>query len=169
MSANPFTLVYTGLWSLVESNSDLTDLVAVGNRIRYDTVANRNPEKRSAMTADYPELVLVSDGLTGNMHATSSSGFVIRNYSFYITTGDLRMTEVLLQVEWELWRALNNWKSVLPALEWNGIRFVKRCNINTITNGTIRAEDRTEGPLGWVAIWSLEVEMHFPTASIAVG
>ena len=162
---DPFSLTYTALWTLAESRQDLTKLVKLGNRIRYDT-NDRNPEKRTGTDADYPELVLVSDGMRGNIWNTSSTSSTVRLFSWYVTTGDLRVTYRLLPVEFALFRAMCGWQTVLGALEWGGERFVKRTQLLTVTNGVLRPNARSDGPRGWAAIWSLEVEMHFAMTNL---
>ena len=162
---DPFSLTYQALWTLAEGNSDLASRVKLRNRIRYDR-NDRNPEKRVGADADYPELVLVSDGMRGNIHQTSSTSMTVRLYSWYITTGDMRLTERLLPVEFALFKAMCGWQDVLGQLEWSGERFVKRTNLLTITNGVLRPEQRSHGPMGWAAIWSIETEMHFATKNL---
>lgn len=157
---DPFSLVYTKLWTLAESSSDLNSLVLLRNRVRYD-LTDRDPEKRTLAEADTPELTLVSTGVSGNMWNTSSSSMCIRRYNWLLVTGDMRITHKLLPVEWALFRAMHGWKTILTALQWEGKPYVKRVALADIQDGILRPETRQEGPRGWACIWGIEVEMHF--------
>ena len=164
MIPDPFSMVYTSLWHLVEANAALNELVLLRNRLRYDR--DRDPEKRIVTDADLPELALVSAGVAGNMWNTSSTSMLMRRYNFIVTTGDFRITERLLPVEWALFRALHGWKSILSSLVWNSEHFVKRVNLLDIQEGILRPDDRRYGPRGWATVWGIEVEMHFSVRSL---
>ncbi len=163
---NPFSLVYTALWTLAEAEPELTSLVALKNRIRYDVTDDRDPEKRTNTDADLPELVLTATGMSGNLWNTSTTSMVIKRYSWIISTGDFRITERLLPVEWALFKAMHGWKNILSTLVWQDMHFVKRVNLLDIQEGILRPEERRDGPRGWACVWEIEVEMHFNIGSL---
>lgn len=165
--SNPFNMVYSELWNLAEANDSLTSLVQLRNRMRYDSDTNRDPEKRSLLDSDVPELSLISTGLSGNMWNTSSTSVCTRNYEWIIITGDLRITERLLPVEWELFKAMHTWKSILTALQWEGKSFVKRAALTNIQDGILRPDARQGVPRGWACVWGIEVEMHFSVGDLS--
>lgn len=164
--SNPFSMVYSELWNLAEANSELISLVQLRNRIRYDLDDNRDPEKRVTMDSDMPELSLMSTGLTGNMWNTSSTSTCTRTYEWMIVTGDMRITERLLPVEWALFRAMHGWKTILTALQWEGKSFVKRAALTNIQDGILRPDSRQNVPRGWACIWGIEIEMHFSVGDL---
>lgn len=153
-------MIYGALWDLAETSVPLTSLVAIGNRVRFDSTKNVDPIKREITQSDLPELMLVATGGSGNLMETSSSSRFNRTYDWLLATGDLSMTQKLLPVEFALWCALHEWKSVVTALTWNGQPFVKRVSLNSVNNGFTDPE-RNRGIRGWSAIWSCEVETHF--------
>lgn len=161
---NPFTLVHDALWTLAERHP-LIAAVPARNRIKYNDPVDRDPTKDKVAVADLPELVLVCEGLSGNTHETSSSSRVNRQFAFFLSTGDFRANELLLQYEWALWCALHDWKSVLGGLQWLGRSFVKRADITSVSNGASDSE-RNRGIKGWSAAWRCEVEMHFKTSDL---
>ena len=160
MITDPFSQVYTALWDLAEGHGDLTQLVLLRNRIRYDS-SDRDPEKKTYTEADTPELALMSTGVSGNLWNTSTTSMCIRRYSWMIITGDMRVNYTLMPVEWALFRAMHGWRTVLPALKWKGNSYVKRLNLLDIQEGILRPNERQDGPRGWSCVWGIEVEMHF--------
>lgn len=164
MENDPFSQVFSALWAMVEGCQAFTDLVPVGNRIRYDQ-NSRDPIKAVVQAADMPEVILVSDGLTANLHATSSTSMCIRRYTWLITTGDLRINEFCNPVEFAVFRAMLRWKEVLCELTYKGQPFVKRANVVSVTSGTSDPK-QNRNLLGWSALWSVEVEMHFNTSDL---
>lgn len=163
---DPFSMVYTALWDLAEAYDGLTELIKIGNRIRYDS-DNRQPEKRTTQDADMPELILTTTGLSANIWDSSSTSKVVRRYSWIAYTGDYRVDCRLFPVEWALFVAMHGYKQVLNALEYRDARFCKRTNILDVINGVIRPEHTSQvAPRGWSAVWACEVEMHFQTNMI---
>lgn len=162
---NPFTLVYDALWRLVQQNPAFTESVPEGNRIRYDNPFDRSPVKKNVGAADLPELVLVADTLSANIHATSSSSKVVRQYKWMMATGDFRYSEFLAQLEWQVFTAMCDWQSTLAALCWREKTFVKRADLLSGAAG-VSDLNLNRGIAGWSAIWRVELEMHFQTSDL---
>lgn len=158
-------MVYNELWALAEGASIFTDLVKPSNRIKFSATKPSDPVKREVSTADLPEVVLISTGMSAALHSTSSSTMCVRQYEWIIATGDLSLVNKLMPVEWAVFVAMSGWKAVLTALQWNGAGFVKRCDLGAIDNGFTDPE-RNRGIRGWSAIWRCEVEMHFRTQDL---
>jgi hypothetical protein len=165
MEDNPFTLVFDALWTLAERHPRIRSLVRERNRIKFNDPSDRNPLKKTVAVADTPELMLTSDGLSGNLLNTSSTCMVTRDYTWWVTTGDYRINSFLHQVEWPLFVAMCDYKHTLNALEWRGLRFVKRANLTGVTEAQID-QLRDFSLAGWGASWRVEVEMHFKTSDL---
>lgn len=165
MATDPFTLVYSALWDMLEANAEFADMVKVGNRIRFD-IEKRGVLKPDVSTADLPEVILTTFGGSLNLIDTSSSSKVTRFYQIVISTGDLRLAEYLNPLEWAIFRAMVGWRTTLGALRWKDKSFVKRANVTTGSEGESDPE-RNRGIKGWSALWTIEVEMHFATADLA--
>jgi hypothetical protein len=165
MACDPFSMVYTALWKMAEETPDLIELVKLRNRIRYDTF-DRDPEKRNYLDADCPELALHSAGVTGNLWNSSTTSLVQRRYSWVIISGDMRITERLMPVEWALFIAMHGWKEVLGALTWNDKNFVHRASMLDIQEGILRPMEGVEGPRGWSAVWAIQVDLSFDTKDL---
>lgn len=163
--SNPFNLVHNKLWDMIERVPDVDDIVAKGNRIKYNSTVSRDIEKQRIQAADVPELSLVTEGGPVRMQNTSSTTMITRRWTWVIATGDKRLNEFLFPVEWMLIGALLNWKSELTALEWDSQRFVHRCDVLDTLEG-MTAQDRNRNMVGWSSLWRCEVEMHFKTSDI---
>lgn len=161
---DPFTIVHRALWDLVEADEGFTELVAVGNRIKF-TGLDRSPKKDKIAEADLPEVMLVSESWGGNLHATSSHSLLTRQYTFIISTGDYRICEKLYPVEFAILRALANWKTTLSALTWRGQTFVKTANLVSGTTGD-SDPSRNRGISGWSTLWRCQVDMYLPTSQL---
>lgn len=157
---NPFTLIFDGLWALLESNPQFVLDVPSGNRIKYNIPQNRDPFKQQVAVADLPEVVLVCTSAQGFLHNSSSTCRCVRGYSILISTGDFRVNELLHQVEWDVFTAMFNWRTALSSLKWNNKSFIKRLDLTQITQG-LSDKERNRGIQGWSAVWGCEVEMVF--------
>ena len=160
--ADPFSQVFSGIWQLLLNNTNLTNQVLAGNRIRLDQ-APRNPTKEIIRTADVPELVLVPTGGVSNLHATSSTTTIQRNYDILLSTGDLRVNEALFPVQWEIVVALLEWKLTLGGLAWNGYAGYLS-DLNLVNSLEIATDDENNRNLaGWSTVLTIETYMNFPT------
>jgi hypothetical protein len=163
---NPYTLVHSALWAMALANPRFVAMVAEGNRIRFDSAVDRDPIKENIGSADTPEVMLVSMGVTDvNLHATSSTSQMRRRYQFFVTSGDMRINDLLYQIEWQLTCALANWKATLAPLQWNGKPFVKSANMTDASEG-FQKNDQTRGIIGLSCIWACEVVFSFTTADL---
>jgi len=166
MEQTPFNMVFNALWGMAEDSPTLTELVKVGNRIKFNQETNRDPIKENVQAADLPELtLLVLGGSEVNLHSSSCGSVITRDYSWVMSTGDLRYTHFLGPVEWALWCAMANWQTALSALTWNEKPFVINANITNVTSGFTTVENN-RGIKGWSSIWGCSVGMTFTTADL---
>ena len=165
-TTNPFSMVYDALWELFEAYPDIDDLVLPGNRIKYNKDKVGNPLPQHINDADLPEIVLATDGIgQTNLHQTSCSSSITRTFSWLLSTGDFRLNERLLPVEWMIFVAMHDWQTVLADLLWEGKSFVTRADLLECTNG-LSDPDLNRKITGWSAVWRIEVEMHFKHADL---
>lgn len=164
-ASDPASLVYDSIWATLEAKSAFTDLVKVGNRMKFNDSAPRDPMKREVLTEDKPEVRVV--GLKSDMHlqSSSNSSFWDITYSIQIATGERRITRVLFPVMWAIYRAMADWPTTLAALTWNGKTFVHYAKPEDSSEG-IDALLLNRGIVGWSSIWTYEVRLHFTTEDL---
>lgn len=162
---DPFTQVYRALWRMAERHPLINEKIKQGNRIRYDEQDNIDPNKDNAAHGDMPELTLLSRTVSGNLHASSNSSQVIRQYEWWLATADYRVTEALHPIEWGLVCAMAGWKEVLGRLTWRGKTFCKMFDAMPSIAG-FSDPARANGINGWAATWSAQVTMYFDTAKM---
>lgn len=162
---NPFTMLLTAIWEMLIDHPAFARDVKEGNRIRFDSLANRDPLKDPVEVADMPEVAIVAESVTANLMQTSSTSQCTRIYSILISTGDNRYSAFLGQIEWDVFVALLGWKTKLTGLRWRGKSFVKRTNVTTARSG-LSDPKQNRNLKGWSAVWSIEVEMHFDTQDL---
>jgi|SRR5215471_14780180 len=164
---DPFSQVFSALWSLADASDVLGTLVKPGNRIRYDGT-DRSPGKQWVSDADLPELNLLTIGSQGvNLHASSNSSQITRIYAWHIATGDVRSNYRLFPVEFAIWSAMANWEVLLTSqCIWRGYRFVKAANIVSVTDRLTKDEYEARKIYGWLAVWQASVMMDFKTQDL---
>ena len=89
----------------------------------------------------------------------------MRQYAWWLSTGDFRVTLSLHPVEFALWACHAQWQSTLSALTWQGKSFVKRVDAMALSEGLTDVE-KNRGIKGWSCVWVTEVEMHFATKDL---
>lgn len=169
MADNPFQLVYKALWSLVERNTTLTDLVSIGNREKYDDWVGG---KRSISEADLPELALLSEGGLSNLQSSSSHSEITRSYMWALTTGDLNIDNYN-NISFELFRAMVDWDRFICGIEWEYssgefVQVVQRCELLNLEEGTFIRNEQNRGIRGWAAMWGVDVLFMIPTETLRI-
>ena len=160
---NPLRLVYAALWTMLEAHAPLTALVKYRNRIKYTGTALA-PEKDTLSNADTPELVVVAAGFRPHLQQTSSSSSITIRWEIHVTSGDQRF-ETLLNVEWEVYRAMRDWEATLSTLTFAGKRFV---TLSRPLTARTRLDDRklNRGIKGWTTVWACETRLDFTTSDL---
>lgn len=161
--ANPLVQVYDALVDLLRSREKLRGMVRVGNVIRL-TGDDRLPFKEETLSADYPELRVITTEAIPHLQRTSNSTTIVKRYEVQISTGDQRV-ELLLAIEWEIHRALSSWSAELSGLTWMDKTFVKLARPTQVQDGVSNV-DLNRGVTGWSSIWTYEVEMWFTTTDM---
>lgn len=162
---NPFGMVLTRIWEMLLRHPSIAADVRPQNRIRFDDETNRDPFKAQVQAGDLPELSVTVDTATVNLHNTSSSSMITRQYAVMVATGDSRYSELLSKIEWALFVATLGWRTQLTSLRWRDKAFVKRANLVNVTAG-LSDPKLNRNIAGWSAKWVVEVEMHFETADL---
>ncbi len=163
MPVTPYSKVYDAIWALLEASPDFTALFPEGNRIKFNSADDRAPIKQSVQTGDLPEVMLIVAGGELNLRNTSSTTKSVLNYQVVVNTGDFRLSEYVLPINWLVTCIANQWCSALTALTWRAKTFVKVVRITTNTIGESN-EQRNRGIKGFSTLINFEVEMHFETA-----
>lgn len=154
---DPFTLVYDGLWELIEKHGPLNDLVSLGNRIKR-TQSNR-PLKRRKQDADLPEIDIMPGGNDEfNAFGASGASDATQTYLIQVATGRQRVDSGVFRVKWELLRAMATTTQeggVLGLPTWlTDIRFIS-------TSEDPEDAEIGGGRKGWVTVLTAVAIFHF--------
>ena len=162
---DPFTIVYNGIWSLLEASDEFTSMVKPGNRIKFTGDDRRDPLKREVSQADLPEVRLICTASTPHLMRTSNASTFKKTYEIQISSGSRMYDASCFPLEWIIFKALADWQATLLALTWCGKKFVISAVPGSIRNG-IAESDLNRGITGWASIWAVDVEMVFATADL---
>lgn len=155
---DPLTIVYNALWDLLEDDADFTSLVSVNNRIKF--VDDESPMKNQAITADYPEVRIVSVGTRPHLLRTSSGSSMVKQFAIQVLTGDQRLDAKLFPLEWTIYKVMNRGIPALLELTYDGRKFIKNLKATTVSDSFMYAQLNPHIK-GWTSIWSCEVEIWF--------
>lgn len=163
LDKDPFTIVYEGIWDMLEANADFCTLVKPGNRIKYNGPA-RPAIKDEISTADTPEVRVVPLSTEYHLQRTSNGTSITKTYGIEVSSGSTIAANGVWAVEWQILRAVSNWQTYLSNLVWpegsDGSEFVKLCKPLSAAEG-VRRTDLNRGIYGWSLVWAVEVEMWF--------
>lgn len=153
LKVDPFTRVYDALVALIADHDGVKHLLKTGNLIDYSG-GRADPTKGSIQSGDLPEIEVRPAGGDIALWKDSDSSEIVRRFIIALTTGDLRVDKSLLPLEWEIVRALSR------TVENLGLSFVTKLTIEGFDEER-RGTEEHRGTKGWVALFSVVVEMNF--------
>jgi len=162
---DPLSLVYEGLWNILEQSVDFTTMVKPGNRIKFSG-NNRAPLKEEAMAADYPEVRITTLSSEPHLCRTSNGSSLKKTFAIQVLSGDQRVDAVDFPLEWIIYSALNRRYDTLADLTWKGKQFVKVLRALNITDNFAMGDATHPAIRGWVSVWACEIEMWFQTTDL---
>jgi hypothetical protein len=158
---DPFSMVYNGLWTLVERNQMLKEHIPPMNRIKY---GNETLPKEENTESDTPELTLLLTGGAHDLMSTCSTASFKKSYAWALATGDLE-NERFHWMEFELIRCLADWETTLCPLMWKNCPFVQNLIFTGAEIGTMMREFN-KNVEGWACLLSLDVQMSFSLVNL---
>ncbi len=168
LADNPIRLVYAAIWEMLEAKTEFTNLVKIGNRIKYtNTTGDRAPDKDTVSDADLPQVRVTHTGIIPHLfRVTGGSSLVIR-WETEVASGDQRFATEL-DVAWAIYRAMTGWATHIQTLTWKDETFARlyRAQENDADFMKVNAD---RGISGWSSLWTGEVEMWFSTTQLASG
>jgi len=155
---DPYTQVYRALWNMLIESPELSRLVRIGNRIRWDE-QDPDPQKHALSDADLPEIQL--DPVAGEVNLTGSSTSVACEQAFQLqlTSNDSRLHLSAFPLKWALIKTLSRWRSAL------GLAFVKQIRLGDVID-IHAADDPDRGAAGWSMTLTISVEMWIAQADV---
>ncbi len=150
---DPFTQNYGAVWDALEAHTPLTDLVKLGNRMKFDQL-DPPQLKDSQLVGDTPALMLLPSGGSFQIFRTNKGGSAFQAFQLGIIAGDKRLQKQFFPVKWETIRALAKAGRTL------GLEFVINVTIGDIS------EDLDDfatslGIQGWTGQLEILTELFF--------
>lgn len=155
-NTDPFSRAYDAVWLAITGFKPLSDMVGLGNMIRFDGTRRDDPEKTEAQDGDMPELKLMPAGIQIIPFATSSSSRATMTLELQLNTQDMRIGGAgnLYPLTWALLGAL------LAAGVTLGEREITSFEVEGFTQTTSDTEANRDTK-GWTASANINIEMMF--------
>lgn len=153
----PASLVYDGLWTMLEAHSEFTDaLVAPGNRVKFTSRVKRH-QRSGAQQADLPQLALLYLGVSTTPEASSNSSFIKTLWSWEILSGSQHIHDIM-EVEQIIWEAMHTWRQYIRPLQYKGKTYTTELRTTKLDDDLkIRRDQRVKTALsfadGWISSW----------------
>jgi len=175
-----FSIVYSGLWDVLEASSAFCALVPETNRIKYvddtdGTKARRSPDKQGLVTSDYPQVTIVPTGGPTDTYWSSDGTRVGMHFQIWIKTGDQRLSyavddtlyQGLFPIQWSILRAMMDWEATLKPLTWGGVAgFITHCAPHTREEKMSQSAVKQPVTTGWFLAWDGIIDTWFDSSKI---
>lgn len=164
---NPLTQVHRALWSILLARADLTADVPAANRVKLTEVDIVRAEKAELHHADVPEVRVARVGLLPVHDRVTSLSYLRATWEIQVTSGDMEQ-EPVDDADWQIYRAMQDWRSVMASLVWKTKRFIEvdRCKAVQLRDDD---HETNRGMTGWVARWRGETDMWFTPSDLTAA
>lgn len=160
---DPFTLVYNELWKILEDHEGLADLVRQGNRIKFSKETGDHDPRRSIVDhGSTPELMILPDFFTADMHFDNVQSTLDRRWSIVIRTSYRMLNKGLFPVEYQLFLALKQAQQDLKKLKFNGNNLVRHTSLERGSSRLPDVDKTHNNPMNvaWFSIWTLTTGLN---------
>lgn len=161
---DPYAQVIEALWEMLEAKEGFSQMVRVGNRIKY-LEGLGDPEKQEVSSTDLPEVRIVVARSKPGVRRSSSTTFDEVTFDLMVASGEQRLDVVHTPLKWLVFRATVDAQARLTTLRWKDRPFVLTVLATAVAEG-ITERDLIRGIKGWTAIWSIDVLMQFNTSDL---
>ena len=158
---DPFTKILEALWELLTAGSHFKQVAKPGNLVKY-MGSERDPIKQNIAEDDVPEFRMVPTGIVSHLHRTSNSSYCMMQIEIQVASGTRVLDTGILPIVWDIYRQMANWQSVLGALTWNNVSFIRNVRPPEMKIGVTEL-DLNRGIPGWSCVWAIEVDCWFTT------
>ena len=158
ISPDPFTQTYGAIWDALEAHAELTALVKLGNRMKFDQLAEPFL-KDSQQIGDTPALALLPAGGSFQIFRTNKGGSAFQAFQLGIISGEQRLQKQFFPVKWETIRALAIAGRTL------GLEFVINVTIGDISED-LNDFATSLGIQGWTGQLEIQTELFFTKAEL---
>ena len=173
-SGDPFTLIFGGLWDMLENSQELVNVVAPANRIKW-LGQYVDPRKDQVTDSDRPEVRIDPGDPFAEPDMTTGTNGLIVSWSVMAQSslqqldqpGYKQLGASIFPVMWALYRALIGWQQNILQLAYGGNRFVYRVETG-VPLVKLGSNDPKTGPniLGWSCGWNYKTHIMFSTPAI---
>ena len=168
-SGDPFTLVFCGLWDMLENSQAFVDLVAPPNRIKW-LAEKVDPRKDQITDSDRPQVRIDFGDPFAEPDQLSGTDLLKCRWNIVAATSKQQIDRLgknglgasIAPVLWAIFISLIGYSQAIKALTYNGAPFVYRVKPGapsvSIDNARLQ-----EGLVGWTAIWPYYTWHEFNT------
>jgi len=156
---DPLTQLYAGFWTGLEEHPKFTEMVKAANRVKFNADHPGHARARTKVqAADLPELILTYEGFSGSLRSTSSSSEFAVRWTWVLTTGDMRIDEILLPLSWTILESMVRMHARIKGLSFGGVPFLKSIHLIDARAGESELL-RVSNIRGWSAVQSFETRI----------
>ena len=158
-SGDPFTLVFCGLWDMLENSQAFVDLVAPANRIKW-LGQKVDPRKDQTTDSDRPQVRVDFGNPFAEPDQLTGSDLLRCRWDIVAATGDQRIDRLgknglggsIAPVLWAIYLSLLGYGQKIKSLTYNAVPFVYRVKPGVPSVSIDNAREQ-EGLIGWTATW----------------
>ncbi len=168
-SPDPFTLVYCGLWDMLENSQAFVNLVAPPNRIKW--LGSRvDPRKEIGTDSDRPQVRVDFGDPFAEPDQLSGSDLLKCRWNIVAATDKQQIDRLghnglggaIAPVLWAIFTSLLGYGQAIKGLAYDGVGFVYRVKPG-MPSVSIDNAKLQEGVIGWTAVWPYYTWHEFNT------
>jgi hypothetical protein len=166
-SGDPFTLVFTGLWDMLENSQAFVGLVAPANRIKW-LGQYVDPRKDQITNSDRPQIRVDLGEPFTEIDLTTGTDLLKVRYDIVASTDKQQIDRPgynglgasICPVLWAIFTSLIGYEQAIKSLRYKNYPFVCKLKAGA-PEVSINNKDLQENMIGWTARWPYYAWMPF--------
>lgn len=159
---DPYSLMHRTIFDRVSGSLAVRGAIKNFEKNVVGYIDKRLPALDNVVASDLPELQMSPRSLTPQFYFASDTVEVVQGYNFFLSTGDRRVDEHLLPVQWAICCAIGDmlFSNILDNVLWNNKRFIQDVAPAEASAG-LSDPTLNRGIAGWSLVYPFTVTMHF--------
>ncbi len=158
-SGDPFTLVFCGLWDMLENSQALVNLVAPANRVKW-LGQYVDPRKDLVTDSDLPAVRIDFGDPFCEPDQLSGTDLLRCRWNIVAATDKQQIDRLgrnglgasIAPVLWAIYTSLIGYSQAIKGLTYNGVSFVYRVKPGAPSVSITNPREQS-GLIGWTAVW----------------
>ena len=162
---NVYKVIEAGLWAIFEANANFAATVLPRNRIKYNVLAQPDPEEEVRLTADTPAVRIMPGGWRRDARGSNMVS-IAQTYTLEVFTGDQRTNWYYNDVKLAAQIVAMKTMRVIPTWTMPTGTVLQKIEMDSGSDQLTNIPSEAQTQRGWTAAMNITVHFSFDVLEV---